>query len=55
VLYWQILAGVLVFLALCWTWAMLVSDAEGGKTSKLERLISAAEDAVAEYKYSRRG
>lgn len=48
-LYWEILAGFVVFLALCWTWAMLVSDGEGGKASKLERLVVAAEDVARAY------
>lgn len=52
-LYWQILAGLLTFLALCWTWSMLVSDGEGDRASKLERLITAAETAVEEYRYRR--
>lgn len=52
-LYWEILAGFLTFLALCWTWAMLVSDSEGGKASKLERLVTSTEEIVQEIKYRR--
>jgi hypothetical protein len=51
---WYILAGIWTFLAFCWTMALLTGDAEGGKASKLERLIRSMEQIGQAYQDSQR-
>jgi hypothetical protein len=44
VIFIYICLGIITLCVICWTWAMLMSEDQG--ESKLERLVSAAEEYV---------